>query len=433
MLITFSVENWRCFKDEVTLNMTAGRERQHLERLPTVKPFGLKLLPISAIYGANASGKTKLIEALAFLQQFVILGTQSTDQRIPVQRFKLDSDYLSKPVKFSVDALIDEKLYSYTTQILPEAIVEESLVIETASKSLIVFKRNEKGKIVFGKGFFSPERLAFMEFISQATRKNQLFLTTAIQLGAFELEPLYNWFKTKLIILTPTSEYLALNRFVDPSDELNAQMIDLIRKFGTSIDHFISQPINESNPLDAKSIQLNIYNLVKDRIPQNTPSMRIMDLFTTQSGDETTIKRLVAIHKNKKEDDILFSLREESEGTRRLLALIPAFVELRMEQNFVYVIDELDRSLHTQLLEWLIRYYLNSCGEGSRSQLIFTTHDVNLLTQNLFRRDELWGVQKNFAGESDLYSFREFKDIRQDKDIRKIYLNGLIGAVPDIG
>ena len=129
----------------------------------------------------------------------------------------------------------------------------------------------------------------------------------------------------------------------------------------------------------------------------------------------------------------MFSLVEDCEGTRRLLDLIPAFVELRMKQNFVYVIDELDRSLHTQLLEWLIQYYLNSCGEGSRSQLIFTTHDVNLLTQNIFRRDELWGVQKNFAGESDLYSFREFKDIRQDKDIRKIYLNGLIGAVPDIG
>lgn len=420
MLITFSVENWRCFKDEVTLNMTAGRERQHLERLPTVKPFGLKLLPISAIYGANASGKTKLIEALAFLQQFVIHGTQSTDQRIPVQRFKLDSDYLSKPVKFSVDVLIDEKIYSYTTQILPDAIVEESLVIETNSKSLTVFKRFRNGKIAFDEKFFPSDRLDLMNVISQAARRNQLFLTTAIQLGAFELEPLYNWFKTKLIILTPTSEYLALNRFVDPSDELNAQMIDLIRKFGTGIDHFISQPINE-------------YNLVKDRIPQNTPSMRIMDLFTTKSGDETTIKRLVAIHKNKKEDDIFFSLLEESDGTRRLLDLIPAFVELRMKQNFVYVIDELDRSLHTQLLEWLIRYYLNSCGEGSRSQLIFTTHDVNLLTQNLFRRDELWGVKKNFAGESDLYSFREFKDIRQDKDIRKIYLNGLIGAVPDIG
>ena len=108
------------------------------------------------------------------------------------------------------------------------------------------------------------------------------------------------------------------------------------------------------------------------------------------------------------------------------------FEKLKDGRETVFVIDELDRSLHTQLLEWLLKYFLDACHADSRNQLIFATHDVNILTQDLFRRDELWGINKNSDGASILYSFREFKKIRSDKDIRKVYLNGLMGAVPAI-
>ena len=135
---------------------------------------------------------------------------------------------------------------------------------------------------------------------------------------------------------------------------------------------------------------------------------------------------------NRNGEDIVFLLNEESDGTRRILDLIPAFASLKKGRDVVFVIDELDRSFHTQLLEWLLKYFLDTCNTTTRGQLIFTTHDVNILTQDIFRRDELWGVDKNSDGSSTLYSFRDFKNIRRDKDIRKTYLNGLLGAVPVI-
>lgn len=430
MLINFSVENWRCFKNQAILNMTADRKRQHRERLPSVSHFSLRVLPISAIYGANASGKTKLIEALEFFRFLILNGTSVNNEKIPVQRYKLDPDCLSKPVKFSIDVLVDEDIYSYKAQALPEKIVEESLVIEKKDKAYPVFQRTTEKNIDFNRKFFTAERQALMEIITkQAVRENQLFLKTAIQFGVTELLPLYDWFENKLVIITPHSAYTALNKFADSNDELNSQMLDLVRKFGTGIDHFISRPIKDTTPQELPSIPRSISILIKDK---NLTSVRFKDLYASNSGDEIIVKQLIAIHKNVKKEDIPFSLLEESDGTQRLLDLIPAFVDLYKKQNFVYVIDELDRSLHTQLLEWLIEYYLNSCGPESRNQLIFTTHDVNLLTQDLFRRDELWGVEKNRNGESVLYSFRDYKNIRHDKDIRKIYLNGLLGAVPNI-
>lgn len=145
---------------------------------------------------------------------------------------------------------------------------------------------------------------------------------------------------------------------------------------------------------------------------------------------ELVIEKLFSVHKDRHGRDVAFLLEDESDGTLRLLDLLPAFANLHDKQNYVFIIDELDRSLHTLLQEWLIKFFLESCGEKTRNQLIFTTHNVNLLNQSIFRRDELWGISKNGKQCSELYSFRDFEGIRKDKDIRKIYLNGLIGAVP---
>ena len=163
MLINFSVENWRCFKNQAILNMTADRKRQHRERLPSVSHFSLRVLPISAIYGANASGKTKLIEALEFFRFLILNGTSVNNEKIPVQRYKLDPDCLSKPVKFSIDVLVDEDIYSYKAQALPEKIVEESLVIEKKDKAYPVFQRTTEKNIDFNRKFFTAERISPFE------------------------------------------------------------------------------------------------------------------------------------------------------------------------------------------------------------------------------------------------------------------------------
>ncbi len=432
MILMFSVENWRSFREKVTLNMTATAEKQHSERLPIIDKYRLKVLPTAALYGANGSGKTKFIEALAFFQNLVLNGTKNQSQKIPLQRFNLESDYLNKPSKFSIDVLIEGLIYTYEVSLLPEKILEERLTVQNSNTAYDVFTRVDGQPFEYDEDYFKKEQIDFLNFIAKATRSNQLFLTNAVQLNMEDLRPLYEWFETKLTVITPNSEFIFIQRYADPNDVLSEESTQLMRMLGTGIDHFVTKKQSESNQDFSSTVPKEWLDVVKQGIRHSNDVLRVNDLIVRKENDELIFEKLLAVHKNRNGEDIVFLLNEESDGTRRILDLIPAFASLKKGRDVVFVIDELDRSFHTQLLEWLLKYFLDTCNTTTRGQLIFTTHDVNILTQDIFRRDELWGVDKNSDGSSTLYSFRDFKNIRRDKDIRKTYLNGLLGAVPVI-
>lgn len=426
MIMTFSVENWRSFRERATLNMTATSEKQHADRLPAIAKYRLKLLPISAIYGANASGKTKFIEALAFLQNLVLHGTQNQSQKIALERFKLETEWLSKPSRFAIDVLIDELIYTYEISLQPEKILEERLTIQNSCTAYGVFIRIDGQAVSYDTDYFNQEEIEFLNFIAKATRSNQLLLTNAVQLNMGRLRPLYDWFESKLTVISPDREFILTQRPADPGDVLSEHTAKLMRILGTGIDHFETVRLAD---IDA-SLPKKLLNEIQQQLSRPDDVFRSNDIIVRMENDELVFEKLLAIHKNLQGENIRFQLNEESEGAKRLLDLIPAFAKLQEGQGTVFVIDELDRSLHTQLLEWLLKYFLDACHADSRNQLIFTAHDVNILTQDLFRRDELCGIDKNPDGASILYSFRDFKKIRSDKDIRKVYLNGLMGAVP---
>lgn len=412
--------------------MTATAEKQHSERLPIIDKYRLKVLPTAALYGANGSGKTKFIEALAFFQNLVLNGTKNQSQKIPLQRFKLESDYLNKPSKFSIDVLIEGLIYTYEVSLLPEKILEERLTVQNSNTAYDVFTRVDGQPFEYDEDYFKKEQIDFLNFIAKATRSNQLFLTNAVQLNMEDLRPLYEWFETKLTVITPNSEFIFIQRYADPNDVLSEESTQLMRMLGTGIDHFVTKKQSESNQDFSSTVPKEWLDVVKQGIRHSNDVLRVNDLIVRKENDELIFEKLLAVHKNRNGEDIVFLLNEESDGTRRILDLIPAFASLKKGRDVVFVIDELDRSFHTQLLEWLLKYFLDTCNTTTRGQLIFTTHDVNILTQDIFRRDELWGVDKNSDGSSTLYSFRDFKNIRRDKDIRKTYLNGLLGAVPVI-
>lgn len=428
MIMTFSVENWRSFRERATLNMTAASEKQHSDRLPAIAKYRLKLLPISAIYGANASGKTKFIEALAFLQYLVLQGTQNQSQKIALERFRLETEWLTKPSRFAIDVLIDGLIYTYEISLLPEKILEERLIMQNSCTAYDVFTRIDGQAMSYDTDYFNQEEIDFLNFIAKATRSNQLFLTNAVQLNMVKLRPLYDWFESKLTVISPNSEFNSIQRLADPGDVLSEHTIKLMRILGTGIDHFETVKLADID----SSLPKTLLNDIKQKMSHPDDVYRSNDIIVRMENDELVFEKLLAIHKNLHGENIRFQLNEESDGTKRLLDLIPAFAKLKEAQGTVFVIDELDRSLHTQLLEWLLKYFLDVCHADSRNQLIFTTHDVNILTQDLFRRDELWGIDKNPDGASILYSFRDFKKIRSDRNIRKVYLNGLMGAVPTI-
>ena len=405
MIMTFSVENWRSFRERATLNMTAASEKQHSDRLPAIAKYRLKLLPISAIYGANASGKTKFIEALAFLQYLVLQGTQNQSQKIALERFRLETEWLTKPSRFAIDVLIDGLIYTYEISLLPEKILEERLIMQNSCTAYDVFTRIDGQAMSYDTDYFNQEEIDFLNFIAKATRSNQLFLTNAVQLNMVKLRPLYDWFESKLTVISPNSEFISIQRLADPGDVLSEHAIKLMRILGTGIDHFETVKLADID----SSLPKTLLNDIKQKMSHPDDVYRSNDIIVRMENDELVFEKLLAIHKNLHGENIRFQLNEESDGTKRLLDLIPAFAKLKEAQGTVFVIDELDRSLHTQLLEWLLKYFLDVCHADSRNQLIFTTHDVNILTQDLFRRDELWGIDKNPDGAPILYSFRDFK------------------------
>jgi AAA15 family ATPase/GTPase len=151
----------------------------------------------------------------------------------------------------------------------------------------------------------------------------------------------------------------------------------------------------------------------------------------TRRNGELTAKKLITYHSKSDGTETEFETRQESDGSQRVIDLLPAFLDLLAEgSKKVYVIDEIDRSLHTLLTRRLLEMYLSNCSATSRTQLLLTTHDVLLMDQQLLRRDEMWVSERDSSGASSLFSFSEYKDIRYDKDIRKSYLQGRLGGIP---
>jgi len=153
----------------------------------------------------------------------------------------------------------------------------------------------------------------------------------------------------------------------------------------------------------------------------------------TRKNGDLIAKKLVTYHPKADGTEAKFEMRDESDGSQRVIDLLPAFLELSTaDSKKVYVIDEVDRSMHTLLTRRLLEAYLTKCSTETRAQLLFTTHDVLLMDQHLLRRDEMWVAERDISGNSNLLSFSEYKDVRYDKDIRKSYLQGRLGGVPRI-
>ena len=299
MILMFSVENWRSFREKVTLNMTATAEKQHSERLPIIDKYRLKVLPTAALYGANGSGKTKFIEALAFFQNLVLNGTKNQSQKIPLQRFKLESDYLNKPSKFSIDVLIEGLIYTYEVSLLPEKILEERLTVQNSNTAYDVFTRVDGQPFEYDEDYFKKEQIDFLNFIAKATRSNQLFLTNAVQLNMEDLRPLYEWFETKLTVITPNSEFIFIQRYADPNDVLSEESTQLMRMLGTGIDHFVTKKQSESNQDFSSTVPKEWLDVVKQGIRHSNDVLRVNDLIVRKENDELIFEKLLAVHKNR--------------------------------------------------------------------------------------------------------------------------------------
>lgn len=432
MLINFSVENWMSFKEKAFFSMVASRERQHGERLSQIKKYKMRVLPTAVIYGGNASGKTNFFKALSFARRFIVVGSRPGSM-ILTEPYKLDSKFASQPSKFHFEILVkeetgEENIYEFSFSVTRKIVLEEKLVLISSSSEKILYHRAD-GQPNFHSDF---EKDSFLQFAFQGTRDNQLFLTNSISQKVKTFSAVFEWFNSQLTLIGPDARFGNVELFFEENSPLYGEMNEILPKLDTGIEKLGGEEVSFEKINIPEKYKDDLREEIKDGDTVSVAAGIKGERFVISKRDdgELICKKLITYHKNASGDNIKFELKEESDGTERIIDLLPAFLSISEEaSDIVCIVDELDRSLHTLLTRSLLESYLDTRNLNSRSQLLFTTHDALLMDQDIFRRDEMWVTERTASG-SNLLSFNDYKDVRYDKDIRKSYLQGRLGGVP---
>lgn len=412
MLVEFRVTNFRSLRDEQVLSLVASKDKtlQDTHTLETGVNAVPKLLRSAVIYGANASGKSNLVKALQYMRGVVIESASMIQpgQTYAVQPFRLDSESANQPTEFEATFLLDGVRYQYGFAMTPERIVREHLMVYKAFKPQRWFERRydaEAGKDVydFGPGLKGPKNLW-----EGATRPNALFLSMAVQLNSEALRPVFDWFSGKLVVFNEQAQLnpqIAIQRLKEPEGRKE------ICSFLSSADISIADIDVVTRKVPGQAVH---FDLVAGKTEVRTEEMEENQL------------RFHHITENGK---AVFDISEESSGTRNLLFLSGPVLDI-LANGLTLVIDELDTSLHTLLVRELVRLF--HCPEANKggAQLIFTTHDTSLLdAPNLFRRDQVWFVEKDRDQASAVVALSEFSP-RKNEALERGYLMGRYGGVP---
>ena len=311
-----------------------------------------------------------------------------------------------------------------------KAVVEEKLVAITNTSEKVLYHRRD-GKPNFDDSLAKDQ---FLQFAFKGTRDNQLFLTNSVSQKVNNFRPVYDWFKDTLELVAPDSRFEPFEQFLDEGHPLYSTMNEMLPQLDTGIAHLGGEEIPFENIPLPEPLKTKLQEDLKDGMTVRLLTEPINERFVvTRKGGELIAKKLVTYHPKADGKEFKFEIRQESDGSQRVIDLLPAFLELSAQvSKKVYVIDEVDRSLHTLLTRRLLESYLANCSNETRTQLLLTTHDVLLMDQQLLRRDEMWVAERDARGASNLLSFSEYKDVRYDKDIRKSYLQGRLGGIPRI-
>lgn len=442
MLLTFSVENFRSFYSEETLNLIPGKSRIHPDHVLKDEHQGraVSALPLAMLYGANASGKSNLIQAMAFAKKLIVQGTRG-EETIGVVPFRLNPVAAGENSRFEFVIKHDGVIYTYGFATDARQVKEEWLFAVYQKQETRLFERiteNGAARVEVGarlaSGKVEKQRL---QFVAAGTRPNQLFLTEANERNVDALKPIMRWFRDHLHIIGPDDEYKPLILRVHG----DKQFTDWLSSFLTAADTGVRGIDLHSEKLDENRFLEGIPNDLKQVLfdaMERSPGRSVVvsagrSFFALrQKQDKTTVLSLRTKHQGANGEFIAFDTSDESDGTHRLMHLAPALLDLQ-SSNDVYVVDELDRSLHPLLCRLYLETFLRGVTEfKTQGQMILTTHEASLLDLDLLRRDEIWFVEKDPNGASHLATLAEFS-VREDLKINKGYLNGRFGAIPFLG
>lgn len=447
MIIEFSINNYLSFKNPVTMSMAASNPVKELEGvegdLNNVfydSSNKVKYLKSSVIYGANGSGKSNLFSAINFFRMFILNSSKESlaEDEIKVTPFLFSSVTENQPSSFEMIFMIGKIRYRYGFETTKKEIVSEwlfSLNIEESTRESNCFTRE------FQEIKVNPKTFKEAKGVESRTRKNALFLSSVAQWNGEESIVIQKWFRENINIISGTDSTLAftINRFLE-KPSFRKKIIDFIQLVDTGIEDIrieekILGNLLSKVPADTKNERIN---LLVDEL-QRELEKRIKEETSNPKRKEITIN---TYHKKYDEAMNLIDLAElkfifESAGTQRLFALLGPWFET-LEKGKILIIDEFGSNIHTKLSVELIKIFQSKIN-NTNAQLIFASHDTNLLRNDLFRRDQIWFTEKDGeSGSSDLYSLVEYKinqatSVRNDASFEKDYLIGKYGAIPYFG
>ncbi len=424
MLVNFTAENFRSFKSQVTLSMAATNIKELKDSI--LENGRYRLLPVAVIYGANSSGKSNVILAMALMKRLIITSSKlNPDEGLIYDPFCLDKDSRKKTTSFEIQFISNHTKYRYGFSYDAAHIASEYLF------ALPFGKRVERTLFLRAEGRYTVSAVNFAEGIGleKKTPTNRLFLTIAAQFNGIISKEVMQWFNHFNAINGIDSEgyeSFTLSMFHD-----HLQGYQEARQFFEDIqlgfkNITLKKKEVSKDLLDAVSI---VSPEIKKRMVEDAGKGKILESFT--------IHNLYDDKGNIVGEEEFPEGKMESEGTKKIIKMSGPIFDTLIKGT-ILVIDELDAKLHPLLTRQIVRLFMDPKMNIHGAQLIFNTHDTNLLHIQYFRRDEIWFTEKNCCESTDLYSLIEFQDengnkIRNDRSIEKDYINGRYGAIPFIG
>ena len=420
MLLNFTVSNFRSFKQTQTLSLEATNIKEHESFIHKVDKY--KILPSAVIYGANSSGKSNVLKALSMMRHIVINSVRlNPDDNIEdYDPFVLSTETEKQPTGFEIELLIDTTKYRYgfeydSQKIHSEWLYEQRqgereyklfLREETISYSSARFKEGERG-------------------IELTVEKNRLFLSLTSQLSGAISRKIIEWFRHSNAISGLHSEHF---------DGITAQIMDENSNKSQAVRQFLDKLQLGFCELKVKKEDIN-QNIFPKKIPLQAREQLLKQLLKHGKGQVVSIQTVHNIYDaegNIKRTESFDKNTMESEGTQKLIELCGPIFDTLLNGKLL-IIDELDAKLHPILTREIINLFnRNQTG----AQFIFATHDTSLLSNKVFRRDQIWFTEKDKVDSTELYSLVEFKEdgakVRSDRNFETDYINGRYGAIPYI-
>ncbi len=406
MLLEFRVSNFRSFSEEVVFSMVAGPYNELPDNTFTVGKF--TLLKTAAIYGANASGKTNLIKAWSFFREFVKESHKEMDTPNR-QPFAYNSEPSTIPTTMEATLRIDGVRYCYGFSLDDEGVLEEHLFSYPVGVKRTLIKRDRNTQI---KTWINQIEFKEGRGIESKVRDKALFLSVTAQFnGAIATNVIKGILNA--ITLYPSASITSLSLSVFKPERIDHEKTrEFLKLADSGIDNFKYDKI-----------------VVNDE-QKSSRSMSFRVRGKADGSTELTQETVSTYHKNNNDESVIFSMDDnESRGTQRIFVLSSPIIDA-LKEGSVLFIDEIESSLHPLLAQTLVQMFNSPVTNPNNAQLIFTTHDTNLLNPELMRRDQIWFTEKSEHNSTDLYSLLEFKGVRKEAFSDKKYLGGKYGGIP---